>query len=77
MGGIGLIALCCTLGVVLYLNRRSLGFVTGCSWIGSDQIETRGPRKWVCEVHGTILETPDGSIPTINCDELRQDQRRQ
>jgi len=59
-----LIFLIALLAVVVYLNRGMFGFGgTGCDWIGADQSNEDGSRKWMCNRHGTIVVTEDGSIP--------------
>ncbi len=59
-----LIFLIALLAVVVYLNRDMLGFGGNkCDWNGADQIGEDGSRKWVCNRHGTMVVTKDGSIP--------------
>jgi len=62
-----LIFLIALLGVVVYLNRHHLGFGgKGCDWMSADEIADDGSRKWMCNRHGTIVVTKDGSVPP-NC----------
>lgn len=55
------------LAVVVYLNRDMFGLTRGgCDWMGADEIGEDGSRKWICNRHGTIVVTEDGSVPP-NC----------
>jgi len=59
-----LIFLIALLGVVVYLNRDMLGLGRkGCDWMGADEIGEDGSRKWMCNRHGTVVVTKDGSVP--------------
>jgi len=50
------------LAVVVYLNRDMFGLTRGgCDWMGADEIGEDGSRKWICNRHGTIVVTEDGS----------------
>jgi|GEM_PF-3250952 len=60
-----LIFLIALLGVVVYLNRGMFGLgKSGCDWIGADQINEDGSRKWMCGSHGTVVVTKDGKTPS-------------
>ncbi len=50
--------------VVVYLNRHMFGFGgTGCEWVGADTDNEDGSRKWMCNRHGTVVVTEDGTKP--------------
>lgn len=67
-----LIFLIALLAVVVYLNRGMFGLTrNGCDWIGADQINEDGSRKWICGVHGTVVVTKDASVPP-NCEAQSQ-----
>ena len=52
------------LAVVVYLNRGMFGFgLNSCDWMSADTINEDGSRKWICNLHGTIVVTKDGSTP--------------
>jgi len=65
-----LIFLILLLAVIVYLNRHIFGFGGGCDWSGSDTVEPGQPRKWLCTPHGKVVETADGAMPSVTCDQL-------
>lgn len=68
----GLLFLIFLLLGLVYLNRHVFGITSGCNWQSSDELVPGQPRKWMCNIHGTIIEMAEGEVPRGKCEDLME-----